>query len=491
MRWSSEIHALASRVLPKSSRRTAIASLMAWLLLTIPAWSRVLLRWDASELPSAERLGVDELVIPFASDRVAAVQSASKQGYRVYLELPLAQFSEAQKTLAATHVAGFFVEAGDTHDPAATLQTLQSQNSQLNIRRIEPNGKQPRMRGQTVTTKDGVLQVSSPTAQPWLDSNVAMIRFAQAMHPGVTPAYSFAWDLNTSLEQENGPNPDDYALAIAEAGALHADLVLPLHPALEQKLLANDTAALATWKKLLSFVRFASTSTATTKPWSNVAVIAADYDAAYEPMNLMARHNIPFRFLTAVSAHALDDVKVAVALTPPTQSDGQLLQAFARAGGTIVVVNAKGKYPWQSTQPVQSGDEAMLYTTGKGRVYELAEPVSDPEAFAEDVRRLTPKDDVLISLWNALTTIAIPYRNARTGEIVIELLNFAEEPMRIQVQLHGAYSSIRYETPDRGCCQDLSGTKRNGFTDFIVPSLTISGRVYLKAGALSSGSQKK
>ena len=464
-------------------------SFIFWLLAS-SAWSKVFVRWTQSTLP-AQSLGAIELVIPFAPDKASEIRNAARQGYRVYIELPLPQFADAEKLLGKDPVAGFIVEPGNAQDADKQVQKLQADYPKLTIRLLSTNGKQPQMRGQTVTTKNGVLQVSSPTAQPWLDSNLAMVRFEQSSHPGVTPVYSFAWELTDSLQQENGPSADDYMLAIAESGALHADLVLPLHPALEKALLENQPGARATWSKMFSRIRFVSArSSANMASWNNIAIIAGNYEAAYEPMNLMARHNIPFQVFSQISNRTLESFKVAVALTPPDQQDAETLNAFADGGGTVIVVDAKGKYPWQSVQPVQTAEGAMAYTAGKGRVFELSEPISDPETFAEDVRRLTPKNDVLISLWNALTTIAVPYRDDRTGDVVVDLVNFAEEPMRIQMQLKGSYSSIRYETPDHGCCQDLSPVKHDGFTDFIIPSLVIVGRVHLKPGTSSADSNQ-
>jgi len=457
------------------------------LMLATSAWSRVLVRWNESAMPS-KPLSLAELVVPFEHENLTLIQNAARQGYRVYVQVPLPQFADAEKVLSKDAVAGFIVEPGNAHDAP---EKLQAAYPKVRIQLLAI-GKQPQMRGQTVTNRNGVLQVSSPTAQPWLDSNLAMIRFQQAVHPDGRPIYTFEWELTDSLQQENGPTVNDYALAIAESGTLHADLVLNLHPSLETALLANQPSAWATWNQLVSYIKFASAlDSARTSAWSNIGVIAGDYDAAYEPMNLMARHNIPFRIFSGVNSCALESLNVAVALTSPDQPDLEALSTFAERGGTVIVVDAKGKYPWQSVQPVQTAEHAVSYAAGKGRVFELSEPISDPETFAEDVRRLTPKNDFLISLWNALTTIAVPYRDDRTGDIVLEMVNFAEEPMRVQVQLKGSYSSIGYETPDHGCCENLTAVKHDGFTDFIVPSLVIGGRVHLKGADSSPDSNKK
>jgi hypothetical protein len=62
----------------------------------------------------------------------------------------------------------------------------------------------------------------------------------------------------------------------------------------------------------------------------------------------------------------------------------------------------------------------------------------------------------------------------------LELVNYAEEPLRVQVQIKGSFHSIRYETPEHGCCESLTAVQRNGFTEFVIPDLRIGGRVHLK-----------
>ena len=77
--------------------------------------------------------------------------------------------------------------------------------------------------------------------------------------------------------------------------------------------------------------------------------------------------------------------------------------------------------------------------------------------------------------------VAVSYQS-RGGEKLIELVNYAEEPISVQVRIKGSFSSIRYETPGRACCQSLTPTQRGAFTEFVVPSLRIAGRVHLASG---------
>jgi hypothetical protein len=111
-------------------------------------------------------------------------------------------------------------------------------------------------------------------------------------------------------------------------------------------------------------------------------------------------------------------------------------------------------------------------------VIELPGPIIDPETFAQDIRRLIDKQKIEISLWNALTVVAVPYSSA-SGEKTVELVNYSQEPIPVQVQIKGPFSSVRYESPDQPCCQSLAPVQRGAYTEFVVPSLRIAGRVHL------------
>ena len=103
----------------------------------------------------------------------------------------------------------------------------------------------------------------------------------------------------------------------------------------------------------------------------------------------------------------------------------------------------------------------------------------DPETFAQDIRRLIGPEKAYISLWNALTVIAVPYDLPGGREKVVEVLNYAQESMPVQVRVKGSYSSVVFETPDRACCESLTPVQRGEFTEFVIPSLRLAGRVRL------------
>ncbi len=466
------------------ARKTVLT--LVCLLPAMPGWSKVLLHWTQPSVPPAATMGIKEILVFW--DAEALIRTAHRQGYRVYAEVPVAMAPAMVRISVQNELAGIVLNPGDSQPGQVdqTLLQLRSAYPRLPVLVLDAKAKQPQMKGQLVIKKDGILQVSSPTAQPWIDSNLALIRLDQAFRPAQTPLYEFQWDLDDSLQREQGPDTADYLLAVAEAGAFHADLILDLHPKLQNDLLQNNTAAWAVFNQIKRYLAFSSRADKDAgQPEANVGVITDTYQNSYEPVNLFARHNIPFRVLKTsdLRPQNLENFDSLVVFATPDERATAAIADFAAQGGIAVLVGWRGSYPWQSAQSVPAGEHSVSYAWGKGRVIELlALPVTDPEVFAQDVRRLLEKDKVLISLWNALTTVAVPYRVPGSGKEVVELVNYAQEPLRVQVQVKGSFSSILYETPETGCCESLTPVQRGGFTEFVVPSLRIAGRVHLAGG---------
>jgi len=89
-----------------------------------------------------------------------------------------------------------------------------------------------------------------------------------------------------------------------------------------------------------------------------------------------------------------------------------------------------------------------------------------------------------LGLWNSLTSVAVADRQDSNDETIVNLVNYALEAEPVQVQVKGHFSSIRYESPDGGCCQDLTPVQRGAFTEFVIPALFIQGEVHLSRQTL-------
>jgi hypothetical protein len=448
------------------------------------AAGKVYVRWTQSTVPAAKVLGVNALVIPWNDGATALMETAKKQGYQVYLEAALEQAARAAEAGARAGAAGVMLHGTATQlsQVEESARKLRAQYPKLKIRALSAGGKQPEMRGWLVFNKNGMLQVSSPSAQPWLDQNLATVRQDRALDGGQMPIYTFAWDESDPLMKRDGPKPADYSLAVAEAGAFHADLVLELHEQQQKGLASGEKQALEDWEPVKRTIAFYEREKNGEKEAAEVGVLTDDYDSSYEAVNLMARHNIPFRVLHSAEVKTADlaGLDVVIEFAAPGKELSEALHAFAEQGGVAVLVNLPGAYPWDSSADPKKREKSVTYTVGKGRVIELGEPVSDPETFAQDVRRLMKKDLVPVSLWNSLTTLVVEYPGEKKDEAIVELVNYDEEPTQVQVQVKGAFESIKFESPDQRCCETLQPSHVDGFTEFVVPNLFVGGRVHLK-----------
>jgi protein-tyrosine-phosphatase len=465
-------------------RITEKAILGVFVLVSTCAWSSVFIRWTSPALPPARELGFSDLVLSYDAPS-PLIQAARKQGYRVYVEVPTQQATAAATKAESGGWAGIILNARQSERAQAlnAFATLRSAHPKLRFFVLDPDGKQPEMRGSLVIKRDAVLEVSSPTAQPWIDSNLALVRVEQGADNGQVPMYSFSWNSPTAGQLARTNTAADYSLAVAEAGAFHADLILELDVGLQKALSQRDPQAWALWKQARSYAEFYShPAEEGLQAAADVVVVVDDLDPSDEAMNLMARHNIPFKVSrpTGLQSEDMEGVDVVVVFAKPEKEFAIQLEHLASQGKTVVVVDAHGSYPWQTQGAVQLNEHTVSYTVGSGKVLDLSEPVSDPETFAQDIRRLIGNQNALMSLWNGLTTIAVPYREKRGGLKTVELINYAQDPVRVQVKVKGSFTAIRYESPEHGCCRSLAPTQHDGFTEFVIPDLTIAGRVHLE-----------
>jgi len=458
-----------------------------FVMFSTAARSSVFIRWTQPDLPPARDLGISDLVVSLDRGTSSFVKTAHGQGYRVYAEVTLQQAATAADSAEGKGLAGLVLDVADSDRAAceSALQRLRSAHPKVRFL-VLSRGKQPQMRGNLVIKRDSVLEVSSPTAQPWIDANLALIRVEQRSHPGQIPLYSFSWNGSTNGSnpgQQQAITPADYSLAIAESCSFQADLILELDEGMQGALSEQDVQAKSSWKQVRSYIDFcAHAGEQGLKPAANVAVVVDDLDTSDEVMNLFARHNIPFEVFLPLDLREenFEDFDVVVVFAKRDQTAYKRIANLADHGKTVVVVDAHGKYPWQTHEAVRVNEHTVSYPVGKGKVLELSEPVVDPETFAQDIRRLLGKQDVLMNLWNGLTTIAVPYRGHGGTLKVLSLVNYAAEPVRVQLQVKGSYSAIRYEAPGQECCQSLVPVKHDGFTEFVIPDLMIAARVHLE-----------
>jgi hypothetical protein len=467
----------------------------ALVLMSNCAWGDVFIRWTSPSLPpAAAQLGVADLVIPFNNSFQVQLKGARARGYRVYVEVPL---DEAAAASGASDLTGIILsaQASESAEAKKTLARLRTAHPRLKFLLIDPEGKRPEMRGSLVVKKGAVLEVSSPTAQPWIDTNLALVKVEQRAHPGRAPFYKFSWgEQADSGQRQPILSADDYSMAVAEAGAFRADLILEVDDHLQKSLIDRDPQAWMLWHQVRLYAHFYSHSAELEmNAAASVALVVDNLDPSDEALNLLARHNIPFKVLLPadLKSENFDNFSVVVVFAKPDLSATEQIGELASQGKTVVLVDAHGSYAWQKAHPERLNEHVLSYAVGQGKLLELSEPVTDPETFAQDIRRLLGTRNVLMNLWNGLTTIAVPYPKPGENVKLIEFINYSGDPLRLQVQVKGSYTSIRYETPEVRCCESLVPVEHNGFTEFVIPDLRIAGRVHLDGNGAPDASLKR
>lgn len=455
--------------------------------------AKVFLRVEASPLPPADKTGIQDVVLlwPLRDPSVAA--KLHSQGYRVFLQCESKDLAAAVVTADRAAVTGMIVTntGPSSQSPAAKqLRPYFAAHTSLTFRTLVPGGKQPQMKGRLVVERDGVLQVSSPSSQPWLDTNFALVRLAQATDPDSLPIiYGFHWDTSEALPDAWHPDAEAYAVAIAEADAIRADVIIDLPGPLQKALVADDPRAWKLWRAIVPYLDFSShAATERMVPVVNLGVIVDDAQASYEAINLMARHNLAFESVrpAGLTLARLSSWNSVVVFCPLNKEAVALLRDFAASGGIVVFVNTHDEFPWHSAPPVRQESRTTVYSLGAGQVVELAEPVVDPENFARDLRRLIGRERSALALWNSLTTLVTGYREQSRPDITLYLVNYADQPDNVQVQVKGRFTRVRLESPEEPCCVSLAFVERGGFTEFTIPTLRVTSRVHLDSARESS-----
>ena len=461
-----------------------------------PTAAKVFFRVAPSPLPSAQETGIQDLVLAWGLRDSSVLARFRSAGYHVWLQCDSKDLGKAVAAADRAGVSGVIIAVTANPSQGLAIPEVRSYiaaHKNLTFSILIAGGKQPQMKGRLVVERDGVLQVSSPSTQPWLDTNLANVRLAQSTYPDSLPImYDFRWSTSETPLGAWYPDAEDYGMAIAESDAIRSDVIIDLPISLQKALNAEDHQAWSLWKSVMPYLDFSSHAPmAKAQRVTSLGVIVDDARASYEAVNLMARHNLAFEAvppsaLTSARLASWNSAVVFCSLNPEALAR---LRDFAAKGGIVIFVDSHDKFPWHSTAPLRRESHSTTYKIGTGQIVELGEPVIDPEDFARDLRRLIGRERSTLALWNSLTTLVTAYREQDRQKAYLYLVNYADQPDNVQVQVKGRFTRVRLESPDEPCCVSLSFVERNGFTEFTIPSLRIAARVHLDSDGESSPAQ--
>ena len=437
------------------------ASLVLAILLIPAAVCRaeVLVRWTEDEVPPQPVLGIATLAMPAANRD--AMREAVARGYRVYLEVPSARLTTFTPPAG---IAGILVKGPAPAPQLAALRRRLPQSTRVIA--VDERGTWPHIRSNWVTKNNDVLQVAGRSAQPWIESNAGVIAAAKAVSR-TAPVLAYEWTGLTVSQTDQGPALENYLVAIAEAGSFGADLVLPLHERFQRRLLLGQPDARLEWQAIRRYIEFYSGDLPDRYTrLASFGLVTAAPATWVEAMDLMARHNLTFDVIppSKVVDHRPDGpLKTFIVLDPPDGALAKALANFQQAGGTVMVAGAPGEQP-----PVIPGLDARAIVRA-----------ADPNRFALDVRRVLGRDGRVLEIWNGITVLAAPYTAPGSSDALVTLVNFAHDPLPVQLSIRGTFARVQYESPEEPAPLLLPHEQRDGRTEFVVPSIRVGGRIFL------------
>jgi len=362
----------------------------------------------------------------------AYAKEARDRGFAV-LGLLYAGSDPVQAVAAAVdaHLDGLALEP-DFADFARLSQAVEHA-ADLAVIPLQAGGGAPGIR---LLTESGAA-VATPTSEPWIDSNLWLVRALRAKGPAPV------W-LGFALEN---PSVDNYVRAIADSAAAGGHWVVAPDDSLLSGLANKQPDALATWHRITEAVGFFEEH----RVWSRFAAtgsvgIVRDPttrypDIADENLNLIARRRIPYRTIdrAAICAAALEGFKAVLAteISNPTESERSLLKTYAERGGLLVTG------PWWGAAVPKERD-FLAQQLGKGQVVVYREESPDPENLSKNLLRLVGKGNLGIRLFNAPTIL--PYLSASDDgkQLLVQMINYASGPSEaITVRVRGSYRTAR------------------------------------------------
>ncbi len=313
---------------------------------------------------------------------------------------------------------------------------------------------------------------SGPSAEPWIESNIWLVRSLRAVDPSKP-----VW-----IHQEpDADSPGDYLRCVADAAMAGGRWIVSLDDKLRAGLYRKSPEAVAAWRSMSGYLTFAGAHRDWEgfAPYGLIAVIVdasgANPEFADEYLNLVARRHIPYRILfrSAVTETALSGFKVVLAadVSRPTDAERTVLRNFAEQGGVLITGPSWGGAP--------KDEEYAGVPAGKGRVIVYRDDPPDPETVARDMVDLLEPESMGLSLFNVPSVLA--YVSSCAEGRLVQLLNYATMPFpgKITVRIKGMFKRARLFTPEGQPFELPVRVRANDWTEFVVPGLAVWGAVLL------------
>jgi hypothetical protein len=247
---------------------------------------------------------------------------------------------------------------------------------------------------------------AGPTGAPWIDSNTWVARLAAVRAP-----HRPVWLGFEPPKQTPGLSEPAYVVAIADSAAAGARWMVSLDDGLIKGLPAGDGAARKIWDGIAGALTFFEQRRGWAKwePSGSVGILSsfagADEFMGQEVLNLAARRNLLYRILdrSIPASHKLDGLQAVLYVDsdPPSPELKARLEAFARAGGLLIIPHSLA-LSFAGEKPVECPVAGYnLRSLGRGSLAAATRDWEDPYFVAADVHSLVRRSNDPVRLFNA------------------------------------------------------------------------------------------
>jgi hypothetical protein len=313
------------------------------------------------------------------------------------------------------------------------------------------------------------------SAEPWIDSNMWLVR---SFRLGTT------WPLIWINQQPNSNSQGDYARCVADSAVAGGRWIVALDDDLRARLFRKDADALATWRRVGTYLKFAEDHAEWRNfaPYGNLGIIldTAGQNPEYsnEYLNLVARRQVPYRVIerSRLSPESLASFQAILAadLAPPSELERKMLQVFAQNGGLVVAGPSWGNPPKDNVYA-----EVPL---GKGRVVVYKDDPPDPEIVARDMLDLLEPETIGLSAFNVPSVLTYASTGDSGKRTLIQMLNYAMSPFnsKITIRFNGSFKTARLYTPETAPLELEAQATADGRTEVAIPKLAVWGALLLE-----------
>jgi hypothetical protein len=263
-----------------------------------------------------------------------------------------------------------------------------------------------------IEIEHGGATLTGPTASPWIDTNSGFLSFFRAA-TGAT-----IW---VGVEPPRGKvfPPDRYLQAIGDAAIAGARWIVSLDQDLERRLLAREAPAVRAWQRIAAYLRYFEEHRewSSYTPFSRLALIQDEDNGGLLSaglLDMISFQHSPVRVIPRgrLRAAQLEGVRIVlnVDASPVTPGEAVALEAFTKAGGTVLAPPPGWKFPQVPEDQITPGRRQL----------EQMEPLW------EVVYRATVRKNFGVRLFNVASTVASLRANRDGSSLLIHLLNFTD-----------------------------------------------------------------